>query len=88
MSFIVPPVGDLASVVEMARFRRGRRLPAEVVEQIHAAAQLADELEAAGVQLRFTAPDEHGGRVRAVLVDGDGDRPVSLTEVVELDLPF
>ena len=50
------------------------------------AAQLCDDLEEAGVELRFDAPG--GVRVRAVLLDTDGDeiREVALTDVVELAL--
>jgi len=88
MAFIIPPIDGAASVQGSAalRFRRGT-LPPEVVEQLHRAADLYDELAEAGVELRFDAPGE-GARVRAVLVDGDGDeiREVALTDVVELEL--
>ena len=87
MAFNIPPVDGAGSAAptEASRFRR--RLPPEVVEQLHVAAQLCDELEQAGVELRFDAPDA-GARVRAVLVDGDGEeiREVALTDVVELQL--
>ena len=88
MAFIIPPVdGDgTAPIIDGTRFRR-RRLPPDVVEQLHVAAQLCDELERAGVELRFDAPGD-GGRVRAVLVDDDGDeiREIALTDVVALQL--
>ncbi|HZO36848.1 MAG TPA: hypothetical protein VFB41_08230 [Solirubrobacteraceae bacterium] len=88
MAFIIPPVDGAAAAPRSSalRFRR-RELPPEVVEQLHRAADLCDELAEAGVELRFDAPGE-GSRVRAVLVDGDGDeiREVALTDVVELEL--
>jgi hypothetical protein len=88
MTFIVPPV-DGAAVGHGARplrFRR-RRLPSELVEQLHRAAELCEDLAEAGVQLRFDAAGD-GARVRAVLVDSDGDeiREVALTDVVALEL--
>jgi hypothetical protein len=89
MSFIVPPNDGFATVHDLGAFRRRRprRLPAEVVEQLHVAAQLQEELQEAGVELRFEAPGA-GARVRAVLTDADGNelREVSLSEVVELEL--
>jgi hypothetical protein len=92
MSFTVPPAGEFGDITDMALYRRmrPRRLPAEVVEQLHVAAQLADELAAAGVELRFSEPGDEGGRVRAVLTDQDGKavREVSLSEVVDLELPL
>jgi len=74
-------------VVSPFRVSRGRRLPSEVVEQLHVAAQLCEDLEEAGVELRFDTPPD-GSRVRAVLVDNDGNyvRDVPLSEVVELEL--
>jgi hypothetical protein len=89
MSFIVPPEDGFAPVPDLGsfRFRRRRRLPAEVVDQLHVAAQLVDELLEAGVELRFDAPGE-GARMRAILVDTEGNeiREVALRDVVELDL--
>ena len=86
MSFIVPPDAGLGhSRSPGVRFRR--RLPPEVTEQLHRAAQLCDELEAAGVELHFDAPGD-GDRVRAVLTDADGNeiREVPLRDVVALDV--
>jgi hypothetical protein len=88
MSFIVPPNDGFATAHDLGAFRRHPgSLPAEVVEQLHAAAQLQEELVEAGVELRFDAPG-HGARVRAVLTDAEGNelREVSLSEVVELEL--
>ena len=98
MTFIVPPVDGPSArprqgAIEHAsghrdpaRFRR-RRLPPALVDELHRAAELCDDLAEAGVQLRFAAPGD-GSRVRAVLVDADGDeiREVALTDVVELQL--
>ena len=100
MAFIIPPIDGLPSSGGAAaaprssacpgkgalRFRR-RQLPPDVVEQLHRAADLCDELADAGVELRFDAPGD-GARVRAVLVDSEGDeiREVALTDVVELEL--
>lgn len=87
MTSNVPPVDASAAGPRAApRFRRGV-LPPEVVEQLHRAAELCDELAEAGVELRFDAPGD-GARVRAVLVDGDGDeiREVALSDVVALDV--
>jgi hypothetical protein len=88
MAFIIPPVDGESSVLR-ARARRFRRrgLPSEVVEQLHAAAALCETLAAEGVELRFDAPGA-GARVRAVLVDSEGEeiREVSLSDVVALEL--
>jgi hypothetical protein len=92
MSFIVPPGGEFGDITDLATYgrMRGRRLPAEVAEQLHVAAQLADELQAAGVELRFREPGEPGQRVRAMLTDDQGNDlcEVSLAQVVALELPI
>ncbi len=91
VSFHVPPDDGFAPVTDLGsfRFRRRRRLPAELVEELHVAQQLCDELLEAGVELRFDAPAP-GARVRAVLVDAEGHeiREVALRDVIELDIPL
>ncbi len=76
----------MTNLTRFAR-RRSRRLPDEVVSQLHAAERLCDDLADTGVEIRFEAPGE-GRRVRAVLVDPDGNelRTVRLADVVALRL--
>lgn len=92
MSFIVPPPGDFGEITEMASYRRMRRtgLPPELADQVRAAGRLADDLEAAGVALRFREAGPRGGRLRAVLTDEHGNDlcEVSLAQVVSLELPI
>ena len=61
-------------------------LPRALAEALHAAACLAEELDAAGGSLRFSVPGG-GRRVRATLDDGHRVRDVRLLDVVALDLP-
>lgn len=92
MSFTVPPGGDFGQITEMASYRRirGSGLPAELVDQLRAAGRLADDLEAAGVALRFREAGSPGRRLRAVLTDEHGNDlcEVSLAQVVSLELPI
>lgn len=78
-----------ASVLEAAReAKRGREpvepIPSHVMDEVHAAARLYEELAARGRQIRF---DMHklDGRVVADLVDTEGNvvRPISLSEVMD-----
>lgn len=76
-----------ASVLEAARAARRAReaqIPAQVMDEVQAAARLYDDLAARDQRVRF---DTHrlDGRVVADLVDGAGNvvRPISLTDIVE-----
>jgi hypothetical protein len=83
MSFDVPPlVRSLAEVDPDAPVP----IPAEVWDEVDAAARLADELHAQGRAVRFDVRGLGGG-VRAELIDQEGHalRRLSLTDVVDVD---
>ncbi len=77
--------GGFAKVFELEAARRARPepIPDAVLAQVDAAAQLYDELRAAGQQLRFGL-HHLSGRVVVDLTDLDGKvlRPISLTDAV------
>lgn len=61
-------------------------VPAEVQDQIDAAARLAEDLDAQGRGVRFDVRTPDGGVV-AELVDDQGEllRPLSLGDVIDVD---
>lgn len=71
-----------------ARAAREAQIPPHVMDEVHAAARLYEELSARDQQVRF---DTHSleGRVVADLVDTDGNvvRPISLRDIVESNDP-
>ncbi len=74
-----------AQVYDLEAARRARRpsIPAEVLDEVAAAARLCDELQAGGHHVRFGVHDLTG-RVVVDLCDLDGKilRPISLTDAV------
>jgi hypothetical protein len=76
-----------SSVLEAARAARKTReaeIPSHVMDEVHAAARLYEDLQARDQQIRF---ETHtlAGRVVADLVDNDGNvvRPISLRDIVD-----
>jgi hypothetical protein len=61
-------------------------IPAEVQDEVDAAAQLAKDLHSQGRSVRFDV-NEHDGNVEANLVADDGDmlRPLPLADVIDVD---
>jgi hypothetical protein len=71
--------------IETARRARQARIPFSVYEEMEAAHALFEELQGQGLQVRFS---QLGGGVGASLCDLDGNvvRPLSLREVIGLDI--
>jgi hypothetical protein len=83
--------GHADNVIDLQDWRAHRRpeqIPAEALAEIDAAARTYDALLAQGHELRFELPRD-GGLVTAELrsLDGRLVRPVSLSEVLDLDGP-
>lgn len=81
-----PETGGFAQVYDLTKARRGApEIPPAVWDEVDRAGAIAADIEAQGRTIRFTEPAD-GGRVRAELVDGDGNvlRPVSLGEIVTI----
>lgn len=79
------------SVFQAARAARAAResqIPPHVMDEVHAAARLYEELQARDQQVRFHTHSLEG-RVVADLVDTDGNvvRPISLRDIVEANDP-
>lgn len=71
-----------------ARTARQTDIPPHVMDEVHAAARLYEELQARDQQVRFHTHSLEG-RVVADLVDTDGNvvRPISLQDIVETNDP-
>lgn len=81
-----PDTGGFAQVYDLTKARRGApEIPPMVWDEVDRAGAIAADLEAQGHTIRFSDPAD-GGRVRAELLDTDGNvlRPVSLGEIVSI----